>query len=146
MFIVPKLRNPSLEEQILTLGKMLIAFLSGWKWVIFIGDRISAYHLATLRGRAARTLPRGVPYLLGGNMGFTSFTAVLRKLKDIDSKNLIFLLLDTIVSPIPSLLLWKKCCLLILLIVKEVRKWFIFCLSRNCYKFTSVQSSAKLVL
>lgn len=32
-------------------------------------------------------------------MGITSFTAVLRKLKDIDSNNLTFLLLDTVVSP-----------------------------------------------
>lgn len=41
-------------------------------------------------------------------MGITPFTAVLRKLKDIDSNNLTFLLLDTIVSPMPFLLLWKN--------------------------------------
>ena len=85
MSVVPRLRNPSLEEQILSVGKMFVAFPSGWKYVIPVADRISACHLATLKGEAG-SLSRGCPVSWEGEHGLNFLQCYIQKPEDTDRK------------------------------------------------------------
>lgn len=124
MSVVPGLRNPNLGEQSLSVGKMLVAFPSGWNYVITVADRLSACHLATLKSKAG-SLSRSALYLEKGSMAFTSLSALLRSQKTPTERKVVTSssyswhhYFAYLLSPF-----MEKCCLLILLMVKEGRWW-----------------------
>lgn len=91
---------------------------------------------------------QGVSALYQGkrNMDITSFTAVLRKLEDTDKSSNFILLLLTLLFLLSLLFFCGKMLLINPANCERRKKVIIFSfLSRNCYKFNFLQSSANLV-